>query len=67
MLVTFKNKGLKRPLNLTGVSRFVYGNNNNSKNLHTHNNTTETYIDHTPSDTRKVVRDILVVNADPTR
>lgn len=63
-----KNKGLKRPMNLSGVSKFVYGNNNNSKNLHTHNNTTETYIDHTVRDTRRnMVKDVFVVNADSTR
>ena len=66
MLVTLKNKGLKKPMNLTGVSRFVYGN----ENLHTHNNntTTETtYIDHTVNNSRKEVKDVFVINADPTR
>ena len=68
MLVTFKKQqGLKRPMNLTGISRFVYGNNN--KDLHTHTtSSTTTYIDHTTvSNTRKVVRDVFVINADPTR
>ena len=64
MLVTFKKQGLKRPMNLSGVSIFVYGNN---KNLHTHNNNETTYIDHTVTNARKEVKDVFVVNADSTR
>lgn len=65
MLVTFKKQGLKRPMNLTGISRFVYGNN---KDLHTHKTTENAYIDHTPtSNTRKSVKDIFVIYSDSTR
>ena len=38
-----------------------------TKNLHTHGKETETWIDHKVSDTRKVVRNIMVVYADSTR
>lgn len=68
MLVTLKKKDLTRPMNLTGVSKFMmYGNNgNDNKTLHTHNDSNN-YIDHKISDTRKLVKDIFVIYADPTR
>lgn len=50
---------------ITGTKLVEYTN----KDLHTHSNNSNNtnYIDHTPSNTRKVVRDVFVVNADSTR
>ena len=64
-----KNNSGNTKLNLTGVARQSITGNKiiDTNNLHTHEDTETGYIDHTVNDTRKVVRNIFVVNADPTR
>jgi hypothetical protein len=67
MLVTFKKQqGLKRPMNLTGVSKYMTGA-TTTKDLHTHDDN-DSYIDHTikrPSN--KTTMTTMVVYADSTR
>ena len=72
VLGRYKKNNNGTTMNLTGVAaQHITGTKlveYTNKDLHSHETTDTTqYIDHTINNTRKVVRDILVVNADPTR
>ena len=64
-----KNNNGNTKLNLTGVaSQKISGNKIiDTNNLHTHEDTEAGYIDHRINYTRKMKRNIMVVNADSTR
>ena len=64
-----KNNSGNTKLNLTGVARQSITGNKiiDTNNLHTHENTEAGYIDHRINYTKKMKRNIMVVNADSTR
>lgn len=64
-----KNNSGNTKLNLTGVARQSITGNKiiDTNNLHTHEDTEVRYVDHRINNTRKMKRNIMVVNADSTR